>query len=360
MWISEARLTNFRNYEDLVLPLTNTVYFIVGKNGQGKTNILEAIGLISFTKSFRNADMRDVIQREQDFLRLSFSLQKENNNFSLEEYVGKTQNDVVERSFWKDKVQTSLDGFVAALKVVVFSPENINLLLLGPSERRKYLNFLLLQNFPQKFKILGRYNTVVANRNALLYQVKKGYADPKELEFWDARLVTEGSEIITLRETLIAKLNENFQKFFQDISSSKAQAKVFYKKNVAKEVFQEVLASTKNFDVEKATTNTGPHRDDLVIEIDGKDILTFGSRGELRTALLALKFAECEMFEQEERPVLLLDDVFSELDASRREKVLELSRRFQTFITTCELEDLPKSREGTKLLLVHKGEVKDA
>jgi DNA replication and repair protein RecF len=358
MWISGLDLTHFRNYKKLSLDLQKTVYFIVGKNGQGKTNILEAIALGSLAKSFRNADIRDTIQRESEFFRLSFTVEQEKEKLKLEEYVENKTSASVSRTFWKNKVEVGLEDYLATLKIVVFSPENINLLLLGPSERRKYLNFLLLQNFPKKFSLISDYNQVLANRNALLYRIRKGYTDKRELAFWDIKLLALGEEIIQLREDVVLQLNKNFERFFQEISHSKAKAQVVYKPNIPKEDFAAKLSELEDADIEKGLTQCGPHRDNLEIHVGGLDILSFGSRGELRTALLAMKFAECKMFEEDKAPVLLLDDVFSELDAKRRQKVLELSRPYQTFITTCELEDLPESREDTQTLFVNDAEVK--
>lgn len=360
MWVSRAELTHFRNYEKLVLDLENTVYFIVGPNGQGKTNILEAIAYASLSKSFRNNEVRDIIERSADFLRLNFSVQKENEELNLEEFVGGTQTAALERAFWKNKVSVSLDDYLATLKVVVFSPENVNLLLLGPDTRRKYLNFLQLQNFPKKWRLISDYGKVLAQRNALLWQVRKGYAETKELHYWNEKLVTEGKKIIETREEIVRRLNEHFGKFFEEISGSTEKAEVVYKANVSVDDFAEELSRREQGDIEKGITQVGPHRDNLEIRVGGLDILTFGSRGELRTALLALKFAECKMLPENEKPVLLLDDVFSELDARRREKVLELSRPYQTFITTCELADLPEKRENTKIVFVKNGNLENA
>ncbi len=360
MWVSRAELTHFRNYEKLVLDLENTVYFIVGKNGQGKTNILEAIAYASLSKSFRNNEVRDIIQRNADFLRLHFLVHKEHEELSLEEFVGSTETSPLERAFWKNKVSVSLDDYLATLKVVVFSPENVNLLLLGPDTRRKYLNFLQLQNFPQKWRLISDYAKVLAQRNALLWQVRKGYAETKELLYWDEKLVSEGTKIIETREEIVRRLNEHFGSFFEEISGKTEKAEVVYRANVSAQNFQEQLAATEQSDIEKGITQTGPHRDNLEIRVEGQDILSFGSRGELRTALLALKFAECKMLPENEKPVLLLDDVFSELDARRREKVLELSRPYQTFITTCELADLPEKRENTKTVFVKNGGLETA
>lgn len=358
MWISRAEFTNFRNYAKLTLDLKNTVYFIVGKNGQGKTNILEAITLGSLAKSFRNANINDTIQRDTGFFRLLFQVQTGEETLQLEEYSGEQENRAMVRTFWKNKIEVPLDDFLATLKVVVFSPENINLLLLGPSERRKYLNFLLLQNFTPKFGVISRYNHILANRNALLYRIRKGYADTRELDFWNNELIREGSEIISLRKTVIDRLNQKFPEFFQQISGSAQKAEVVYVANATQENFSEKLTTTEPLDIEKGVTQTGPHRDNLEVRVNGLDLLSFGSRGELRTALLAMKFSECTMFTQDQKPVLLLDDVFSELDGARRQKVLELSRPYQTFITTCELEDLPEAHENTEILFIDKGGVK--
>lgn len=357
MWVSHAELTHFRNYTKLVLDLENTVYFIVGPNGQGKTNILEAVAYASLSKSFRNNNVRDIIQRDNDFLRLNFLVNKTNEQIGLEEFVGKSGANSLEHAFWKNKVSVSLDGYLAALKVVVFSPENVNLLLLGPDMRRKYLNFLQLQNFPQKWRLISDYGKVLAQRNALLWQVRKGYAETKELEYWNNKLISEGAKIIETREEIVKRLNEYFGKIFEEISESTEKAEVIYRANVRGSDFSTKLLEFEQSDIEKGITQVGPHRDNLEIHVGGRDILSFGSRGELRTALLALKFAECKMLPDDERPVLLLDDVFSELDAKRREKVLELSRPYQTFITTCEIADLPEKRENTKTIFVKNGKL---
>lgn len=363
MWIAKASLTNFRNYKNLTLDLDNTVTFLVGKNGQGKTNILESIGFISLGKSFRNADARDMVSSGESFLRLKFMVEG-SEGFVLETYFGDDKNTTSKRSFWKNGVEQSLNDFLAQLKIVVFSPENINLLLLGPEERRRYLNFLFLQNFPKDFAILGRYAQILAQRNALLYRIKKGYAEKKELIFWNTRLAIEGSQIILKRQELVNRMNETFPRFFSEIAKSDAHAEIVYKSRLQNpenrevvDVFLEELLAHESVDIEKAVTHVGPHRDNFEIRVDENNLLSFGSRGELRTALLAMKFAECEMLPKDQKPILLLDDVFSELDASRRQKVLELARPYQTLVTTCEMEDLPKERENTQLYFVQKGTI---
>ncbi len=362
MWISRAKLTNFRNYKDLSLDLANTVYFLVGKNGQGKTNILESIGLASFTKSFREASVADLVRKDTAFFRLTFSVEEAEVK-TLESYFGEDETTSNKRAFWKNGVEVALAEYIASLKVVVFSPENINLLLLGPDARRKYLNALLLQNFPKEFSVLGRYSQVLAQRNALLFQIKRGFAQKKELAFWNAELLSSGAKIMALRKKLIENINKDFERFFREIAQTHDEARVVYKPGVEISDEQNIeldflsaLTQNESKDIEKAITHSGPHRDNFEIQVNGSDLLSFGSRGELRTALLAMKFAECTMFGSE-KPVLLLDDVFSELDAARRQKVLELSRPYQTFITTCEMADLPQDRTDTKLFKIKNGAV---
>lgn len=367
MWARSLTLKNFRNYENLSLDFDSGVHFIVGDNGHGKTNIVEGISLLAYLRSFRTNNLRDLVRFQERFFHVRATVQTED-EVKVEQYFG-IEDRKNTRRFSINGVEKSLSETFGTVKVVLFSPEQINLLLLGPDQRRRYLNFLLLQIRPRIWNDIFDYQKALKQRNALLYRIHEGLAKESELDFWNERVIVSGSKIIAARRDIIQQLNKTFAQHFVGISQQNEEAIIQYKDGIGlwKEKentddiegqFSRALEASMSLDRDRKTTNKGPHRDNWEIQIHKKNILGFGSRGELRTAVLAMKFAERDVLTDDERPIILLDDVFSELDASRSTMILGLLEGYQAFITSCELEDLPKMQGDATLLTVKDATVK--
>lgn len=347
MRLEKLHLANFRNYDDLEFTLSSPLSFFVGENGQGKTNILEAIAFLSLMKSFRTTNVRDLIRFGDTYFRIEVDCVldiREKEKF--EAFVG-DEGGKFRRAFLKNKVMVKTVEIFGSVPVVLFSPEQLNLLLLGPDQRRRYLNFVALQHFPRLWHHLLQYGEVLKQRNALLYRVSEGYAQKNELEYWDSKIAEHGAEIIEIRSQVIQHINSYFESTYQDFTETRHSAKIVYLpgcydmdgevKDKQASILRQ-LEDALSRDLRMKTTSVGPHRDNWEVVVDKRNLLSFGSRGQLRMALLSMKFAE-KMMHKNESPLILLDDVFSELDEKRSKKMLEFFKDNQTLITTTHISD---------------------
>lgn len=356
MWVQTLTLQHFRNYKDLSLELTEGQNILFGKNGQGKTNIVEAIALLAYLKSFRVSSLNHLIQFNHDFYRAVAHIKDEQNQTTNISHFFGRHNGKQKKEFRVNEVVKRPEDLFGIVRVVLFSPEQLNLLLLGPEYRRRHLNFLVLQKEPRLWREFLLYAEVLRNRNALLYQISTGRAAENELEYWDEKLIEHGTKIFIARYEAIQLLNSTIQEYFGQIAFEKNdQCAVRFedglsawKENEAPtaERFRTTLQVMRRREQEKRTTLVGPHRDNFTFLINQKDASRFGSRGELRTAILAMKFAERDVLSPGSNPILLLDDVMSELDVSRRRVILRLSKGHQTIITSSEEHSDHDKRAG--------------
>ena len=346
MRVQTLTLQHFRNYQDLSLELEDGLNILVGHNGQGKTNIVEAIALTAYLKSFRVSSLNHLIHFDEGFYRIvEEAVDKAGIKNTITHFFGK-HNGKLKKEFRLNDVPKRPQDLFGVVRVVLFSPEQLNLLLLGPEYRRRHLNFLVLQLRPSLWNTLLRYAEILRHRSALLYQVATGRAAPDELEYWDDQLIEHGTAILEARKSATDALNETLQDHFAKIAFEKSETcQLRYEDGlglwrtegvITREAFKEALLRARPRELEKKSTLVGPHRDNFSFLLNGKDVSRYGSRGELRTAVLALKFAERDALEKEEKPILLLDDVMSELDSSRRRVILNLTKGYQTVITSSE------------------------
>lgn len=367
MHLSSLQLQNFRNYQDFNSSFTNGLIILTGQNASGKTNLLEAIQLLSLSKSFRARSDHDLIYFNFDYAKILGNVQKNSHqtklDITIDSLTSKNQkiikiNGLKSRAF----------DLIGELVTVLFSPEDLNLINSSPSLRRRYLDVVICQIDKDYCRNLAEYKKVLINRNQLLSNIKNGYSSRSELNFWNEKLVNLGSAIIVKRQEAIKFYNSKLSSIYNDIcDSEKQKLKIIYKPNLPiikdvdlKKLFYQELKNKYEREIYKTYTLVGPHRDNFVFELNGKRLAVFGSRGEHRSAILALKSAELDFLEKKlgERPILLLDDVFSELDSKRRNHMYDLVSQQQTFITTADFVGLEVGfiREA-QVLQIKNGEI---
>jgi len=367
--LQRLELTNFRNYEKYSIDFAKTT-ILVGPNGIGKTNIIEAIYLISTGRSWRTNHDNEVVKWPArhasqgdagggvEVARITSDIANEE-SFELEMVIQKIPNPQypMTKIVKINSVRKKLTDILGKLPQVLFSPEEIHLIDGPPQLRRRFLDILLCQIDKKYTLALLDLAKIIRGRNKLLYFLKIGRSKIEELAFWDEKLVALGSFIIKKRQKTVTKINEELTKKYQEISGIAETLELKYNPTVVPEKFAETLVAHRQREIDYTATLFGPHRDDLVFLLESKDITTFGSRGEYRSAVLALKMAELEYLarEKEERPLLLLDDIFSELDKNRRIHLAKIVGGQQTIITTTDLDHIEKNlREKAKIIEIEK------
>jgi len=346
-------LINFRNYEKYSIDF-NEITIFVGPNGVGKTNIIEAIYLLSTGRSWRTNKDHEVVNWQAEVARMVAKIDNEP-ALTIEMIIQKIPNpEHPQTKLVKiNGVKKKLTDILGRLPSVLFSPEEIHLIDGAPLLRRRFLDILLCQIDKKYILALLDLLKIIRGRNRLLYYLKIGRSKVDELAFWDEKLVTLGSFIIKKRQKTITKMNEELTKKYQEIAGEAETLQLKYKPTVKVENFAQILLANREREIEQTATLFGPHRDDLIFLLESKDITTFGSRGEFRSAVLALKVAELEFLavEKGERPLLLLDDIFSELDKNRRIHLAKIVGGQQTIITTTDLDHIEKGlREKAKIV----------
>ena len=342
MKINRIKLFNFRNYENLDLKTNKNLNVFLGKNAQGKTNLLESIYICGVGKSFRSVKDNDVILWGKENSKIEIEIDKEIRKEKIEIYF---QN--------KQKKTIKIDGIsvrrigelLGELPVVFFSPDELKLIKDSPDERRKFMNIDISQTNKNYFYLLGRYEKILGNRNKLLKNTKDIEVLKDCIDIWDRALVDTAEKIYNQRKIFIEQLNPFASMAHSYISNGKENLRVEYKgfefgKGNYKETLLKTLQKNLEKDFKQGFTSVGPHRDDLDIYINDVEVKKFGSQGQQRTAALSLKLAELEIIKQRtgDYPILLLDDVFSELDKERRSRLIKFTSRTQTFITCTDFE----------------------
>jgi len=364
MRLKRLELKSFRNYKNLELDFTDDIskILIIGDNGQGKTNLLESIYMLSVAKSFRSKKSSDLLAWKAEYTRIKGVIKKKEEDICLEVFLSQPK-----KATKKNDLIIPGNNFMGILNVVLFHPQDMNLLLLSPDLRRKYLDLLASQTDRDYLQALIRYRKVLKSRNQLLGQIQNDRANENECFFWDQELVRSGSILVKKRQEIVDYLNERLTDIYRKISDEKEKLRVKYNNFADRNMqieelesyFSARLLEKKNSDLRSGYTSVGPHRDDIKFFLDGKEFETHGSRGECRTLLISLKLAEIQFIQDNtgEIPILLLDDVFSELDAHRQEKLLLAVDGCQTFITGTSSNKLEENL-GTCKLIVEKGRIK--
>lgn len=385
MHIKHLSLTNFRNYARLEMDLQARVHLLQGLNAQGKTNLLEAIAYLSMTKSPLTSLDRQLMNwgADQEVLphthvEALFSRQSQDRTIEvtlLKEPSPDPTAAKLRKRFRVDGVPKRAMDAIGQLNTVLFLPQDIRLIDGSPSARRRYLDALLCQIDLVYCRTLSRYNRTITQRNALLKQIRERGGRPSELAFWDDQIVELGSALLKRRFGLIAALTKTAGQLQSELTGGQEILELNYLATVSPErdltsgaaiheinrAFRDALATGRREELARGMTLVGPHRDDMRCLVHGIDLTDYGSRGQQRTAALALKLAEVQIMYHEtgERPVLLLDDVISELDQQRSQFLLGvILQAEQVLITTTDLRAYDVPSLGSALLFqVDSGQV---
>lgn len=388
MILSRLRLQHFRNYRDLDLVLSPGSTILYGANGAGKTNILESIFTLATTKSFRARSDRELIDRNSDptespypFARVRGEASEgQGRELSVEIVIAAQQSVATEDSSGAVRKQFRLDGVprrasdvVGRIKAVLFSPADVDLVTGSPSARRRYVDLMLCQVDPLYLRLLQSYTRIVQQRNGVLTRLGAGHRGSL-LEVWDAKLVTDGSAIMARRIEMMATLSELARHAYGELSEGSEPFSVVYSPSVSgdneadehavegiAQRFRRSLEVEAGRPGEQRVTTVGPHRDDLALTIDGVSLLAYGSRGQQRTAALALRMAEAQYIfgRTGRRPVMLMDEALGELDDTRRDALLRLvATSPQVILTGTSVTAFPEEfRESGIFLHVQSGQV---
>jgi len=340
--ISDLRLQQFRSYSDASFEFGNGVNIIVGPNGSGKTNLLEALLVLAHGSSYRVNDA-DLIQFEKDWLRLDAHLEPGDSLRTVKLITNPRQS----KTYELDGKMYQRLTLQHTLPVVLFEPNHLQLLHGAPDVRRNYLDDILEQTNPGFISFRRNYRRTLSQRNALLKRHKSPSA--QELFPWNLRLSELGATIARARAELCDRLAEQLSELYHEISQTDTNVAIHYHTQFPLSSYESHLLSKLDShlpeDIQRGFTTHGPHREDFVVSYNGKPADEYASRGETRTALLALKIIELQLLEQvrDQTPLLLLDDVFSELDGSRRHALTDHLKDYQTFITTTDADIVLKN-----------------
>ncbi len=352
MRIVSIELVNFRNYDNLLWHPSHQANVIVGKNGVGKSNLAEAIYLAATTKSHRTSRDSETIQLGKPFCRIACEVSREKDNDILIEIIIEKNQKTVKLNKTK---QQKISEAVGQLKTVIFSASDVDMVKGEPSGRRRFLNLEICQIRPRYCLALAKFKRILEQRNSLLKDCLEGKCDAAELSIWDSQLALNGSVLIAQREEFCREINVLAGQLYSELCGSGESLSIRYEPNIKisngdteeeiRTKFYEQLSSLRTAEIARGVTLRGPQRDDIAITVDGLDLRYYGSRGQQRGAALAIKIAEAELIYKRtgEYPVVILDDVASELDPERRSRALGLlNGKCQSFLTTTSVDDLPQ------------------
>ena len=363
MYLKNINITNFRNYDNLALSLEKGINIIYGKNGQGKTNLLESLYVLGLTKSHRSYIDTNLLKTEKSFIKISGNLYDKSIKTKLELIF----NDDAKKLKVDNNEIKKINDYISKMNIIIFYPDDLTLIKGSPSERRRFLNSEISQLYPDYLSILNDYNKLLKMRNDYL---KNSYFDENYFAILTNYLIDKAAIIYQLRYKFINKLNENISNIYENLSNIKDFHITYktslkfkdYNRNLIKEKlktsFEEIFSKEKKYKV----TLIGPHRDDLDFLIKNDNIKNYGSQGQQRMAILAIKLSEIKIFYQYRgsNPILLLDDVFSELDRKKKNNLLKyINQDMQTIITTTDLNNISKKiRNESKLIEIENGSIK--
>lgn len=360
MIIKSLELSNFRNYDFLTLEFDRGTNILFGDNAQGKTNILEAIYLSATTKSHKGHKDRDIVNFNAEEAHIRTGIEKGGEDIRIDMHLRKTKSKGIAIDGSRLKKASELLGLI---NVVFFSPEDLSIIKNGPAERRRFVDMELCQLDSFYLYNLNNYNKIVNQRNKLLKDLYMNPSLKDTLNIWDSQLASFGGKIIERRIAFTEQLNEIINGIHERLSGGKEDLKIVYEPDVSQEAFEESLFRNQERDIRLKMTSVGPHRDDFSFIANGIDIRKFGSQGQQRTAALSLKLSEIELVKKmtKDTPILLLDDVLSELDSGRQNYLLNSIGDIQTIITCTGLDEFVNNRfEINKVLKVENGTVTPA
>lgn len=361
MEITSLRLTNYRNYAEQEIELRPGINVLTGGNAQGKTNMLEAVRLCSIGRSHRTSRDRELIREGEEQARVELMWQKRDGSHDLAALIPASS---AKQMRVDGKLLRRSGELMGNIATVLFAPEDLTLVKSGPGERRRFIDMELSQLRPVYYYTLQRYNRALKQRNNLLREMASRPDLAATLDSWDGLLIAEGAQIVRMRAEFIAMLDSHARAHHGHITGGAEELTCQYVSGIdpqdAERSMARGLDAARRRDMMLCSTTFGPHRDDLRLEIDGRDVRAFGSQGQQRTAALSLKLSELSVMYSEcgEWPILLLDDVMSELDPQRRRMLLDCISGVQTIVTCTDPLDLAGA-DIERLLRVTAGSVEE-
>lgn len=343
LFVKSLSIKNFRNYEEISLDLSPGTNLFYGRNAQGKTNLLEAVYLAGTTRSHRGARDREMIKMGEEESHIRMEMDRFGNDYRIDVHLRKNHAKGIAINGLAIRRASELLGITG---MVFFSPEDLMIIKNGPAERRRFLDSLLCGIDPVYLDNLARYRKCLLQRGKLLKEFPYDAGDLSMLDVWDAQTVDYGTRIIERRRSLLEELQRTAAGIHSALTGKAEELTLVYEENVSAGDFAAKLRRMRDVDLKMKTTSVGPHRDDLNIKSNGIDLRAYGSQGQQRTAALSLKLSEIDIYEKArgDRPVLLLDDVFSELDADRQQYLIESIKKTQTLLTCTGLDELLENR----------------
>ncbi len=343
MIVKSLELKNFRNYEKASIELSEGVNILYGENAQGKTNLLESVYVGATGHSHRTGKDKDMIRFGEEEAHIKFFTEKRGVTDRIDVHLKKNRAKGIAVNGVPLKRTADLSGIT---NVVFFSPEDLDIIKNGPAARRKFMDMELCQLDKIYARQLSSYNKVLTQRNRLLKDMDSHYGYIDTLDTWDEQLIKYGTEVIIRRRQFTEELESVIQDIHGNITGGKENIFLNYEPDISEDDFEKKLKSGRSKDMAARVTLTGPHRDDMQIRVGNMDIRTYGSQGQQRTAALSLKMSEINLIRKKtgDSPVLLLDDVLSELDRGRQEKLLDSLDSVQTMMTCTGVDEFVKER----------------
>lgn len=357
MFLKKLELDNFRNFEHITVSFNNGLNIILGKNAQGKSNLLEAITVCALGKSYRNAKNDDMVMYHHNSFFIKCTVDDIGSDKTIEVFYKKGDKKYIRLN---GSTISNINELFGNLNVVVFIPDDLKLLKQGPYERRRFIDIDLIQIKPDYYYNVLQYGRVLKQRNNLL----KNQKQYDMINIWDDQLVLYGSKIVRDRMAFIKKISQVLKEIHFDFMPEIKKVQLKYISNVVdseniEDSYRKRLRDSIESDIRFKTTTCGPHRDDIRFFIDDMDARYFASQGQQRSLILSLKLAEMEIMKEDmgEYPVLLLDDVLSELDFERQESLLKILNKYQTIITGTHIQH--NSNINAKKYIVENRDIKE-
>ena len=356
MFIEKLALNNYRNYDNADITFSDGINILYGDNAQGKTNILEAVYMTATTKSHRGSKDKDIIRFGSDESHIRTELKKNDVSHRIDIHLRKSKSKGIAIDMIPIKRSADLLGMI---NIILFSPEDLSIIKNGPAERRRFMDMELCQLNRIYYNNLSTYNKILNQRNNQLKEDMYG-KNQDILDVWDSQLIDYGLKIIKDRNNFIDMINEIIVDIHRVLTNGKEDLRLVYDKNVSEDNFAIELCNRRDMDIRLMSTSVGPHRDDISFMINDIDVRKYGSQGQQRTVALSLKLAEIELVKKiiNDNPILLLDDVMSELDSTRRDALLSSISNIQTIITCTGYDDFIKERLSIdKIYKVEQGKI---
>ena len=359
LYVKSLDLKNFRNYESLSVSFDPGINILYGSNAQGKTNILEAVYLAGTTKSHRGTRDRDMIRMGEEESHIRMLVDRNRNEYRIDVHLKKNRPKGVALNGFPVKKAADLYGITS---LVFFSPEDLGIIKNGPSGRRRFLDLVLCSLDRVYLSDLTKYGKILSQRNALLHEAAFDAKRISEIDIWDMQLAETGKKIIRKRAEFLEMFGRTASEKHKLLTDGKENLEIIYEPNVPDHLMEDKTQRNRDYDLRTRETHAGPHRDDLCIRVNGMDLRVYGSQGQQRTAAVSMKTAEIAVTEKVRNvsPVLLLDDVLSELDRDRQNALLGGISNTQTIITCTGLDDyIASSFQANHIFRVSSGSVVD-